>query len=276
VRMRGACLALGLLIISGPAPGANLPTAAPPPYFNWAGCYVGGHVGGGWGSSGFNSALLESLIATNILGQNTNAISPNPLPQNGAAGAAAAATVPQPIEGVGGGAHTAGFVGGGQTGCDYQLTHLLIGVEADVSGATLGGSSGPVFATDAPPNGNVSAKTDLITEITGRVGYAAGPWLVFAKGGGAWSHNSYSLTTSDGTPWTWRGTRSGWTVGGGIEWAFWQNWSAKLEYHYYDFGGSGTLANPAGMITFGNYTQYVQAIELGLNWHFWTGATPRY
>jgi opacity protein-like surface antigen len=31
-------------------------------------------------------------------------------------------------------------------------------------------------------------------------------------------------------------TRTGWTVGGGIEWAFWSNWSAKAEYDYYDFG----------------------------------------
>jgi hypothetical protein len=27
-------------------------------------------------------------------------------------------------------------------------------------------------------------------------------------------------------------------VGGGIEWAFWNNWSMKAEYNYYDFGTS--------------------------------------
>ena len=37
--------------------------------------------------------------------------------------------------------------------------------------------------------------------------------------------------------------RTGWTVGGGIEWAFWNNWSAKVEYDFYDFGTrSVTLA----------------------------------
>ena len=33
-------------------------------------------------------------------------------------------------------------------------------------------------------------------------------------------------------------TRTGWTVGGGIEWAFWNNWSMKAEFDYYDFGTS--------------------------------------
>ena len=27
-------------------------------------------------------------------------------------------------------------------------------------------------------------------------------------------------------------SRTGWTVGGGIEWAFWNNWSAKVEYDH--------------------------------------------
>ena len=31
-------------------------------------------------------------------------------------------------------------------------------------------------------------------------------------------------------------TRAGWTVGGGVEWAFSQNWSTKIEYDFYDFG----------------------------------------
>lgn len=30
----------------------------------------------------------------------------------------------------------------------------------------------------------------------------------------------------------------GWTVGGGIEWAVWNNWSVKADYNYYDFGTS--------------------------------------
>ena len=62
---------------------------------------------------------------------------------------------------------------------------------------------------------------------------------MYAKGGPAWAGDKYSLfipvfpeqeTASE--------TRTGWTVGGGIEWAFWNNWSMKAEYNYYDFGTS--------------------------------------
>ena len=35
-------------------------------------------------------------------------------------------------------------------------------------------------------------------------------------------------------------TRWGWTVGGGIEWAFSQNWSVAGEYRYTDFGNRAT------------------------------------
>ena len=31
-------------------------------------------------------------------------------------------------------------------------------------------------------------------------------------------------------------TRAGWTAGGGVEWMFAQNWSAKVEYLHYDLG----------------------------------------
>ncbi len=173
-----------------------------------------------------------------------------------------------------GGADTSGFLGGGQVGCNYQVANFVIGVEADAAGTTLSGTGGQVLSPPLPPGGNASAKTDFIADVTGRLGYASGPWLFYAKGGGAWSHNAYSLVTSTGDNWSWSGTRSGWTIGGGIEWAFWQNWSAKLEYQYYDFGGSGTLTDLTGVTTTGSYTQYVHAVMVGLNYHFWTGPGP--
>src|SRR5262245_22801488 len=37
-------------------------------------------------------------------------------------------------------------------------------------------------------------------------------------------------------------TRTGWMAGGGFEWMFWQRWSAKFEYLYYDLG-SVTFSN---------------------------------
>jgi outer membrane immunogenic protein len=71
-------------------------------------------------------------------------------------------------------------------------------------------------------------------------------------------------------------TRTGWTVGGGIEWGFWNNWSAKVEYDFYDFGTrsvtlSGTFA--AGPITVPgvDIKQSISAVKFGINYRFGWG-----
>jgi outer membrane immunogenic protein len=50
------------------------------------------------------------------------------------------------------------------------------------------------------------------------------------------------------------GTRVGYAVGGGAEWKLLSNWSAKLEYLYYDLGSvtysNGTLAYDMGPTPF--------------------------
>jgi opacity protein-like surface antigen len=54
---------------------------------------------------------------------------------------------------------------------------------------------------------------------------------------------SASTSTNGGST-----TRWGWTVGGGIEWAFTNNWSLDGEYRHTDFGSRGTTVNiPDGL-----------------------------
>ena len=75
-----------------------------------------------------------------------------------------------------------------------------------------------------------------LTTLTGRIGVAADHWLFYAKGGGAWvGNNSFTvndLTTGQSVSSSNGGWNTGWTVGGGIEWAFAGPWSVKLEYDY--------------------------------------------
>jgi outer membrane immunogenic protein len=214
-------------------------------FANWIGFYAGGHLGGGFGTSGLVNTSQLSRAAASSGGGETSA-------------------------GPSGGTDTGGFLGGGQVGYNYQVDNVVIGVEADGSGADIHGSGGTVLISTAPPGGNVSAKTDLIIDVTGRLGLASGSWLSYAKGGAAWSANTYDLVTSTGRDWHWDGTHTGWTLGGGIEWAFRLGWSAKLEYQYYDFGVPGHVTNPAGTTSFGNFTQYVHTITAGLNYRFGT------
>jgi outer membrane immunogenic protein len=67
-------------------------------------------------------------------------------------------------------------------------------------------------------------------------------------------------------------TVTGWTVGGGAEYAIWQNWSVKAEYLYAGFGTVSSTTNsfsgfPASNITF-SHRLSEQIARAGLNYQF--------
>src|SRR5580700_484359 len=107
------------------------------------------------------------------------------------------------------------FMGGLQGGFDYQFANnWVIGAEAQYS--WLAGNSGGGVAF---PGGTVvSANTDQIGSATGRLGYAFGPTLLYAKGGYAWRNNDNLGVTTGGVPVAFTNTgdhRDGYTVGAG-------------------------------------------------------------
>jgi opacity protein-like surface antigen len=115
----------------------------------------------------------------------------------------------------------------------------VVGFEGAASGGNIGSSIG--VATPGLPGDSATyrEKTDLLTSITARVGYAWNNWLFYGKGGGAWASDRYSAFDALAT-YDFEGleTRFGWTAGAGVEWAFWNDWSVKLEYDYYGFGNA--------------------------------------
>jgi outer membrane immunogenic protein len=210
----------------------------------WTACYLGGNVGGAWGR---NDITIPNLATAALIPASEVTFS-----------------VP-PVSG-----HTSGFVGGGQVGCDYQFApNWVIGVEGSGSAADITGDvSPPPVSFPIPGGGGVAqitstfhAKTEWLASATGRLGWAAGPWLIYGKGGAAWAGNRYAAETPIFQEnLAARETRTGWTVGGGVEWAFFNNWSAKLEYDFYNFGarnvtltgffpGVGPSTFPAGSIS---------------------------
>ena len=143
------------------------------------------------------------------------------------------------------------FMGGVQIGADYQFApNWVSGLEANYSFVDHGNGGVNFFA-----NRNLGS-------VTGRLGYTWGPALFYAKGGYAWAdtRRSFGFGGDSG--------ESGFTVGGGWEYMFAPNWSAKVEYQYYDFGDvTFVSAPPVVTQTFSNTEHTVKlGVNYRLNW----------
>ena len=144
-----------------------------------------------------------------------------------------------------------------------------------LSGRSVVASHEPIVA--ACENSNLMQATGRVAKgVSLRFGYAADRWLFYVKGGGAWASDSYSVPGAfTGVPFDFEGLdlRFGWTVGGGVEWAFSDLWSARLEYDYYQFGNGSVLMSDSTNVLSGpvNVRQSVQIVKAGLNFHVWWG-----
>ena len=225
----------------------SVPAFSPIPVYNWTGFYVGGHLGGGW-------ADLQSTVVSDFSG--LGAFSPG-------------TTVDQ--------THPTGFLGGLQGGFDYQFSQWVLGYEADYSWSDLTGSSTTQSAVKPLISSTTSAKISEIALISGRLGYVWSNFLFYVKGGGAWDQgNANGQVLSGGAlmATTFSGAdRYGWTFGGGAEWGFWGNWSAKVEYNHIDFdtktistvANSGVLAERSSTH---NTSETIDVFKAGLNYRF--------
>ena len=123
-----------------------------------------------------------------------------------------------------------GFIGGGFAGYNYQISQFVVGIEGNVDGSTYHGS-----ATD-PVTGALRSTREVVDgSVRGRIGYAWDRLLFFGTGGLAIA--SIRNTTSLGAATdVFNVGRVGWTGGGGIEYAFDNNWAVRGEYLYSDYG----------------------------------------
>jgi outer membrane immunogenic protein len=252
-KLKFAAAVLAAALSVGSAFAADLPSRKAPPYFPpppppppmWTGFYVGLNAGGTWSE-------------TNHVDVASSPIFPGVLPSFLAS--LANGSVPVGSNG--------GFIGGGQIGYNYQFaTNFVAGVEADIQGIASSHSSGsaatagilnvlvplppvlagPPLALAIPANTTLTAtkSVDYIGTVRGRLGFLVTPTLLaYATGGLAYGGVNASTSVFQsilGVPFgygasSYSDTRVGWTAGGGLEWMFAPNWSAKAEYLYYDLG----------------------------------------
>jgi len=150
-----------------------------------------------------------------------------------------------------------GFVGGGQIGYNWQgASPLVLGIEADFQGT---GQS----RTDTVGAFSLEQKLPWFGTVRGRIGYAFDRVMLYATGGLA--YGDYKLTVSGpGGSASDDATKTGWTVGGGVEWMFAPQWSTKLEYLYIDTGDRDVTL--FGVPFTGRAKDNI--VRVGLNYHF--------
>jgi outer membrane immunogenic protein len=247
-----ACVALSAL--AAPAFAADLATKAPPappPYTPppppmWTGWYIGGNIGGSFGTASDSATF---------------------------------AGVPVGV----GSPRLDGVVGGGQIGYNWQANAWVFGLEADIQGTSEDGSNSasetvtPIgILALAPVTGTLgySEKLPWFGTVRGRVGVLANPnWLLYATGGLAYGEVDTNTTLTAGAlavSNNFDTTRVGWTAGGGVEAFLTRNWSAKIEYLYVDLGSFSNTFTGLGVFTPVALSTHVtdNIVRAGLNYHF--------
>jgi outer membrane immunogenic protein len=294
------CASALLLPSVGLAADLAMSKAPPPPTSSpmWKGFYVGLNAGGIWTNGGstqvstypvssrFTAANPERDIFWSSLNGPLNVGSTN------------------------------GFVGGLQLGYNWQPGYLngnlVAGFEADIQGVVPTGNTTrvvnniyPVSAGGSVWNSlNANGNMNFLGTVRGRIGYLAVPNLmIYGTGGLAYGNVSYSvnlaqfgysaagaLNQSAFANGSVSDVQVGWTAGGGAEWMFMPNWSAKVEYLYYDLGSADLILNSyAGPLAAGaavgttttawtastiNPRLSGNLIRAGVNYHFNSAPAP--
>ncbi|AWN45131.1 porin [Methylobacterium terrae] len=247
LRLAGALALTAAFTAASPAGAADLPRrVAPPPaftpvpVFTWTGFYAGVNAGAGFGGGG--GTFTDATYGT---------VTP--------------------------GSRDAAFVGGGQIGYNYQLTPgsgFVIGAEADIQGTTFGRARSGLVGTTTFYD--IGPSLDWFGTVRGRIGYAFDRFLVYGTGGFAYGGGSTPSTASYYTG-TLPGTfRTGWTAGGGVDYAITDRLSARIEALYVSLdrnGGSGGLVYDTATSAYyglGKSKTEFGVVRAGLNYRFST------
>ncbi len=233
MKIKQCLLASTLCVLPFAASAADLPVKAParvvqPIPFTWTGFYVGG-------SAGF---ISQNTTVTDIDG---------------------ALFVPGDTYGIPG--H--GGLFGVNVGYNYQMGAVVFGLEADIAFSTLDDS----IALTPFGSINLSSKVNSLGTVRGRIGYAFDRALLYATGGWAYGHVENSLTSAlfPAANVSLSNNRSGWTIGGGLEYAMTNNWTIRAEGLYVDLGDSTGVSSVGCRWGFKN-TDTIG--RLGLNYKF--------
>jgi outer membrane immunogenic protein len=248
-------------------PAYTPPPPPPAPVYTWTGCYVGASAGTSYGHS--------QHFATEGTTFNEPALGvANRIP--------AGTAITDKFD-------LSGFIGGFQGGCNWQAGVWVFGIEGDGSATNKSGQANEIPLTGLPGGAgseNFVSETQERWLVTarGRLGLTGWGWwgdrtMVYATGGAAWAKidaSEWAFLASGRGPIVFghqeSNVRSGWTVGGGIEYALGYGWSVKSEYLYVKFDDYTTFTT--GPFAIGNVSPREvrlddHIIRAGMNYKFW-------
>jgi outer membrane immunogenic protein len=244
-----------------------LPTKAPATQavYNWTGFYVGANFGGGWSRSAVSGSATSALTGVGVF------------PETFA-----------------GNINSSGVLGGGQIGFNYEFpSNWVVGIEADIDGSGIAGATNTcatILATGAVAACETSSsRLNDFGTVRGRAGYALNNVLLYGTGGLAWDQNSITHTATcvgaacpgaslpfvSNNP-SLSSSAIGWAAGAGAEWAFFRNWTFRLEYLHLEFDGVTTNYTFTGSVagfpfTTASHTSSntgVDIVRVGVNYLF--------
>jgi outer membrane immunogenic protein len=206
------------------------PAPVPIPVASWTGCYVGGHVGGDWSRSRYTFDNGAGLVEN---------------------------FVHEPDS----------WIAGGQVGCQFQFAGpWVLGAEGTWSATDLKSTDLSVI----DPARQRTLKIDQIATVTGKLGYAAGHWMLYGKGGFADGRiETFAINTATGVLGDVRNWQSGWTVGVGVDYMVMPNLLIGGEFNYYNFGFNRTqLATDGSLGVYSNTRSDVYSVMGRASWLF--------
>jgi outer membrane immunogenic protein len=164
---------------------------------------------------------------------------------------------------------SSGFIGGGQVGFNWQVGNIVLGVEGTYSATNLGDT-----ATSTVNPAAVTYHTDIdnIGTVTGRLGFAADKFLIYAKGGWAIANVEVSgRDTALPDRFSFSHTQNGWTVGAGVEYMLSRNISLGAEYAFIDLGSHSFTGTTVGLlpVTIRDVDTQIHSVTGRLNFRFY-------
>jgi outer membrane immunogenic protein len=216
--------------------------------YNWTGFYIGGNLGAHFARDNIDTRTFD------LLGNEAASVAIDSVSSTSLA--------------------LTGVLAGLQIGYNWQVGRLLLGLEVD--GNWLGGTASRTLTNFPPPVNPAdvmtnSAKTQFLATVRPRVGVVLDRWLLYLTGGLAFETfiTNDAFAFAGGTIFAAvdkRSTRTGETIGGGLEYAVLDSWTLKLEYLYVNFG-TFDAGIPNAPITV-HHQFFDNVARVGLNYRF--------